>query len=875
MSNEEEPEKPEEEATRFFDASRDPDSESDFEVDFEVDSSSAESSDAGLVGVVGDYLLIETIGSGGMGRVYRAEHRTMNREVALKILSEEIADRPAILQQFFSEIRAVAKLMHPNIVTAFDAGTTSNGIHYLVMELVSGSMLSAKVREQGPLSAAQAVSILEQAGEALSYAHSQDIVHRDIKPSNMMLTSAGVLKILDFGLARLSSTAKIEGAPNKKIFMGTAEYMSPEQIQNPDEVDGRSDLYSLGATLFYLLAGKPMFTGEKMQVARAQLHEKPKPLFSVRSDIDLRLDSVFQKLVAKDPAERYANADELLHSMASLNLSRETLNSEMDSKSSVLRRGSYRLGADSPTSAGYGMSTLAKKSQIVGIDLGYLTSTAAYYDSQTGPQLIPQSEGNPGHMRNMIWSQGKAIRIGGEAAALRQVDPDKIFHSLQRRIGQGVVSRSFGGEHVAAEVLIASILRQIMQNCAGTTDGSQSAIVTIPSCYDQLHRRAVRDACRIANIELVQLLDRPLAAALAWLDVHTRLAESSKSGVVDQKLLVVHLAGTGLDVNVLHAHGNVVRQLGSCGHWNLGSQRWQSLLVQYFSNTLKEKTGKSIREDVSAATRLQRTVEIAMNQLTHTSRVEIRFDWAGTAIQQVVTQDGLVKISRDLTLSVQQSIASACAIAKVDISEIDQVLIAGSMLRMRPVKKIVTSVIPHEAPVTYIEKGDFARGAAFQARFVSNLSGSSSKPLLCAEGCTNYDIALLAEAESVSKRPRVLIEKGTALPTSQSRTVRPLAADGGSATEMSSIQLIESSSMGHGNWVKLGCLSDASGFSNSTKLDSLQLFLDVDTNGIFEASASTDGGQQWEIPSGIESELSDDQIEQWRDWLETAMLCSS
>lgn len=863
----------EEEATRFVEEGT---SDSEFiEVDFELNEDLQPDNSGGLVGVVGDYLLIDTIGSGGMGRVYRAEHRTMNRQVALKILSQEIAGRPTILQQFFAEIRAVAKLMHPNIVTAFDAGTASNGMHYLVMELVDGDMLSARVRGQGPLPPGLAISILEQAGQALAYAHKQDIVHRDIKPSNMMLTRDGVLKILDFGLARISSNAKLETtSPNKRVFMGTAEYMSPEQIQNPDDVDARSDLYSLGASLFYLLTGKPMFTGEKMQIARAQLHETPKPLFVVRSDIDLRLDSVFQRLVAKNPAERYSSADDLLDNLAKLNLSGHESSSGSSVQSSVFQRGSFRLANDSPTSVGYGMSTLAKKSQIIGIDFGLLTSDAAYYDVNTGPQIIPQSEGTPGQLRNMIWSTGKSVRIGGEAAALRQVEPEKIFHSLQRWIGQGTIAREFAGERVPAEVLIAAVLRQIVHNSANTTDGSQSAIVTVPSCYDQMHRRSIRDACRLANLELVQLLDRPLAGALSWLDVNSHLSSSGSASVVNEKLLFVQLAGTGLDVNVLHAHGNTVRQLGACGHWTLGSQRWQGLLVQYFSNTLKEKTGKSIRHDVSAATRLQRTVEIAMNQLTHTSRVEIRFDWEGASIQQVVTQDGLVKISRDLTLSMQQSIATACAIAKVDISEIDQVLLAGSMMRMRPVKKIVTAVIPHQVPVTVVEKSDFARGAAIQARYVSNLTGSKNKPLLYAQPCCSYDIALLAEAGGQKQRPRVLIEKGTSYPASQNRTVRPKAVAGQSSSEMPTIQLIESTSMGQGNWVKLGRM-DLDNLAREPEADAMQLQLELDANGILETNALTSEGTQIPVPSAIENELSEAEIEKWRDWLETALLCAS
>ena len=503
-----------ENATRYISA-EDVDRPDDWDLEVDVHPTSG-GHDTGLVGVLGEYLLLEPIGSGGMGKVFRAEHRTMNREVALKILSKEIAERPSVLQQFFSEIRAVAKLMHPNIVTAFDAGGAGE-MHYLVMELVKGQTLAEWVKQRGPLAEDEAISVLKQAADALSYAHELGIVHRDIKPGNLMITDKGVVKILDFGLARLATNQGLEG--NKRVFMGTPEYMSPEQIQNADRVDGRSDLYGLGATLFYLLTGDTMFSGEKMQVARAQLREQPPALFEVRHGLDLRLDSIFTKLVSKDPEDRYRTADELLQHLERLGLGGKL------ARGDLFKKGGYRLSTDSPTRSGFSTSTLAKKSQIVAIELGLLSSGAAYCDPDTGPQLIAQDEGNPRYLRNMLWSQGKNIRIGAEAAELRQVDPGKIFHSVQRWIGQSSVQRPFGGELVPPEVIMGAILRQIMLNAAAATDATSSAIVTVPSCYGQLHRRAIRDACRIAGVELVQLLDKPLAAALSWLDLQYRLAD--------------------------------------------------------------------------------------------------------------------------------------------------------------------------------------------------------------------------------------------------------------------------------------------------------------------------------------------------------------
>ncbi len=827
----------------------------------------ADGSADGPIGVIGDYLLLEQIGVGGMGRVYRAEHRTMNRHVALKVLSRDIAAHSGLLEQFFAEIRAVAKLMHPNIVTAFDAGSIGEQ-HYLVMELVEGEVLSDRVRRLGPMSSGEAANIVQQVGLALGYAHHLGIVHRDIKPSNIMLTASGTVKILDFGLAMLGKRA--EGLANRKIFMGTPEYMSPEQIENADLVDGRSDLYSLGATLFFLLTGGPMFTGDKMHVAVAQLRQTPEPLYVVRGDVDLRLDSIFQKLVAKSPAKRYASAEDMLESLNQLNLSSSLV------RPVLFQHGGGRLGGDRPTSDVLSTSTLAKKSQVVAIDLGMLVSTVAYFDPVLGPQIIPQTDGNTQHLRNMLWSAGKQIKIGSEAHMLRQQHPDQVIHSLQRWIGLSEVNWLFAGERTPPEVLLAALLKQLMWNAAQATDGIDHAIVTVPSCYDQMHRRAIRNACRIAGINLVQLLDKPLAAGLAWLDVNSRLSTfSGAQSAVNSKLLFVHLGGTGLEASILHARGLEVKQLGVSGSWKFGGLRWQTLLTEYFVARLREQTGKTIKDDMSAATRLQRTMELTMDRLTRSSRVEVKFDWEGASIEQTVTQEGLVKIAPDLRRSIEDTVRAACVNAKTDIGEIDHILLAGSMMKMRPIQQIVRSCIPHRAAVTELEKADFARGAAIQSRHFSSLTQAENlQPR--GIGCSAYDIALLAADPHTNKAvPRVLLERSSPLPNSLTRTLRPNSSGQGAAEHaFAPLQIIESSSLGGANWLALGKVKPDELFPQRVGAEPLQLRVEIDESGILESSLTwPDGNRRVRLPHTSDPTLSEADIAHWQKWLDTTMLC--
>ncbi len=839
--------------------------------DFVVNEANPNAS-AGPIGLLGEYLLLNRIGAGGMGEVFRAEHRTMNRHVAVKILSRKIADNPQLLERFFHEIRAVAKLMHPNIVTAFDAGS-QNGVHFLVMELVEGEMLSHRIARLGPLSTAEVVHVLYQAADALDYAHRMGIVHRDIKPGNMMLTNEGRLKILDFGLATFNKSTG-ENTPEKKMFMGTPEYMSPEQVEHSDSVDGRSDLYSLGATLFFMIAGRTMFSGEQMQVALAQLRQKPAALYEVRSDVDLRLDAIFQRLVAKNPDDRFSTAAELSNVLQQLHLippqspapafSINASGSSVAGSSFV--KGIGRLLGEQSTSIATKTSTFAAKIQPVAIDLGMLASTVAYCDLNGSPQIFDPRSGSGQHLRNMLWSDGEHLKVGADASEMRKTQPERILHSLQRWIGAKEISKTLGGRQATPEVLIGAILQQLMTSARGTLPNATHAVVTVPSCYDQMHRRAIQVACQIAGIELLQLLDKPLAVALSWVDVQSKFTHIEAKA---RNLMVVHLGGTALEASVIRVDGVSVQALGSCGDWQLGSLLWQSQLANFFSQQLLELTGKTIREDVAAATRLQRTIELSMDRLTRSSKVDVRFEWLGKTIEQAVTQVGFMKLAPALGESITKMIHGACTLAKCEIAEIDEVLLVGSMMHMRPLQELVRGLLPHAPSPHLLEKSDIARGAALQSQYLGSLEPANSK-VAHAIPSTAYDFGLLAMDPVTGKgSPRVLLEKSSALPTTISKNLR-----GDQLANVGSLQIIESTRLGGDTWHRLGAIKPSEAFPGRLPQDPLQLRLVVNESGLFEAHLVWPAGNRQVTFGKHENSLDAPQIEHWKSWLETALLCA-
>lgn len=267
-----------------------------------------------------DYRILETLGEGGMGTVYRALHTRLNKIVALKVLSQNRLDDESAINRFKREMSIIGQLKHSHIVQAHDAGEES-GRHFLVMEYVDGIDLSELLRRNGPLAINTACEMIAQAAKGLQYAHENGLVHRDIKPSNLMLTlsedqqsrekSPGIIKILDLGLARLNSATHEpeSGLTTDGQVVGSLEYMAPEQGGDSHLVDIRADIYSLGATLFKLLTGKSALSGEQrtvMQKLTALATEEAPSVRILRPDVPERLAAVIARMLSRQPRDRYA-----------------------------------------------------------------------------------------------------------------------------------------------------------------------------------------------------------------------------------------------------------------------------------------------------------------------------------------------------------------------------------------------------------------------------------------------------------------------------------------------------------------------------------------------------------------------------------------
>lgn len=839
------------------------------EMDFELSPPAGSSADAQRQTQLGEYVILEKIGEGGMGQVYRARHRTMDREVAIKILPHRLSSDAFAVERFYAEVRAQAKLLHPNIVTAFDAGCQEiQGlkVHYLVMELIRGESLAYRIATQGSLSTSDVLSVLRQAATALQYAHALGVVHRDIKPGNMMLTPEGTLKILDFGLAVLREMRALREDSIGKQLVGTVEFMSPEQINTPDLVDHRSDLYSLGATLYYMLTGAPMFTGEAIQTALAQIHRRPAALYEIRGDIDLRLDSIFQWLVAKKVQDRCPSAQDLLEKLYELNLlERPAASVSKRTESSRLSK----IGLDRPTSLGRRTSTSLRAFEPFGIELGMIHSRVSHVNAEHKIEAIPV-DADSVQLRNMLFSDAERIAIGSAAVSQRVQRPDQIFYGLQRWYGLPMLEKTFGGRRVPPEVLVAAVIRHLAVATRYHQPNASHAVVTIPGCYDQMHRISTRTACGIAGIEVLQLLEKPLAAALAHVEIESRLASSRGEQGWEKTMLVVMLSGVACEAAVIHADLQGLQKLSLVGDWKRGTLRWQDRAAKRLASLIEHQYGLSARENLNLASQLQRTIERSMERLRQASVVPFIVEMPNGRYENALHRDRIEEWVDDLAADGGVFATEALKRANLDPHSIDALLLIGDIRWLDSVQKPLRNLIRPDAQVVEIDSADLARGAALQAKY---LMPPIDPRAPIAKSATSYDLGMIIQDQrlSVAPPPKVLIARDAPLPSQLSRTLR-FTREG---VRQPVLQFVEGTRFGEHTWHKLSSIDLQTCFDDRTKADAIQLRAEIDESGIWNGSLTwLAGNKQLVLPPLGEPVMDTVSMRQWHDWLESIMLCN-
>lgn len=368
---------------------------------------------------VGNYDILDRLGAGGMGTVFKARHRRMKRIVALKVLAPKLSENPVFVKRFQREVETIASLGHPNVVMAYDADEADAG-HFLVMEFVNGMDLAALVEKTRPLLVPEAVDCILQAARGLAYAHSQNIIHRDIKPHNLLRDREGVVKVTDLGLARLNHGADGPDSANDVTMaggvIGTADYMPPEQAIDSTTIDHRADIYSLGCTLHYLLTGKPPYTGPTIMAILLKHRDAEIPTLSaIRPETPPALDELFRRMLAKWPEDRVQQMSEVVTELQAIaSRLRPNLNAQ------------DRLGATIELAAGVGprmvptSSTTQSPGATVVIDHAVTPFSALIVEPSRVQASIIKG-----------YLQGQAVDVVGMAG--NGTDAIELVHKLQPR----------------------------------------------------------------------------------------------------------------------------------------------------------------------------------------------------------------------------------------------------------------------------------------------------------------------------------------------------------------------------------------------------------------------------------------------------------
>jgi molecular chaperone DnaK (HSP70)/tRNA A-37 threonylcarbamoyl transferase component Bud32 len=790
--------------------------------------------------VLGDYVLLGKIGAGGMGKVFKARHRRMDRIVALKVLPPNMMKHPEAILRFRQEVKAAAQLFHPNIVTAFDAGEQS-GVHFLVMEFVDGQALSAIVKEHGPFNLEKAMEYIQQASVGLQYAHERGMVHRDIKPSNLMLDIDGEVKLLDMGTARIGNQPE-EDLTKSGVIMGTVNYMSPEQAKDPHAVDHRCDIYSLGCTFYYLLTGKPLYEGDMIQTLMAHAN-KPIPLVAVSNpQIPTWIDSILSKMLAKNPDQRYSSLLEFRNDLQELAANDE---GEVSSCTEELYRANLT------------------QSYPVGVDFGTENCRVSWVNTNGRCQSVLDGDGDAVTPSTVLVVDAMDTAIGKKAVERGSDNLDCIGEEIKRYLGRAKYPGPIGGQAYPPPVLAGLLIAKLASDAQRVVGQCKQVALAVPTNFGALRREAMQHAVEIAGLDLVGLVDESVANALTFYN-----------GVVpaeSEKIVVVDLGAGKLDVALLQCGSGSLTVLSSDGDQRLGGVDFDELLVDLIGEGIIAAYGYDPRSQELHARQLLRGCKGARERLSELDTIKIQVQIPGKITTVTLNRKKLEELATDLLATIRIVIEGVVAATKLQSSDVDKVLLAGGASAMPMIKQIVGSCFPG-VEVVVLPENSVANGAAIYAS-IRQLMLAGDTPSVKVEPVTARTLGMVGiNISTGSQVNEVVLPRNTRRPV-KIRTERVRTHQDNQQNLL--VQLIEGESANPDECIDLGkCVVDNLPPNLPSKTP-IGLIFHYDVNGRLSVEAEIpDEKKRIPVPIVRTGGLENVDLFRWREWVETVMLCS-
>lgn len=790
--------------------------------------------------MLGDYILLSKIGEGGMGRVFKSRDSKMDRIVALKLLSSKLMKNEEAVRRFLQEVKAAAQLFHPNIVTALHTGE-HQGMHYLVMEYVDGRPLSNIIREHGTIKLDQTVDYISQAAKGLAYAHGRDMVHRDIKPSNFMLDTNGQVKLLDMGTARLGQQGD-EDLTKSGMIMGTVNYMSPEQAKDPHSVDLRTDIYSLGCTMFYMLTGRPVYKGDMITTLMAHANNEIPSISEANPDVPIWIEQVFEKMVAKDPSDRYQTMDEVIADLA-----------ELQEEHGDEEGGGFLAGLRAPSRV---------QTFPVGIDLGTSHSRIAWTNTNGVPQLVSTHDGKTetpstvvidGHMNSAIGTAAMA-RLGDRQAPMA--------FQIKRYLGSNYYPKTLGDESYHPEVLAGLLVAKAVMDAERTIPTIKRAVIGVPSFFGERGRQAMQNAGTIAGLETVDVVDEGVAAA----SYYYQQEGVSRSG----HDLVIDLGAGKCDVVAISNSTESASIVASGGSAEVGGNMFDQKIVDMVADGLKSGYGVDPRQDERECIMLWQGCEFAKKELTEKDQAAIRLQVGGQTIKAQLTRNKFEGLCGSLIEQCRTLINGVLEKAKWNASTVDRVLLCGNASRMPMFERLVNEVLG-DATVERLDEYAVSMGATIHAEHRRAMQQGDEVAYKW-DLVTGRTISVVGTNVQTNEPVAVkLIPENTSIPV-RARKVFETYQDNQRSFE---IRLIEGESKDPAQCDQLGrCVYTE--IPEGTKAQSqIGVQFRIDRNGRLTVSFSMDDTEK-PVPVALSREngMTGADIYKWREWVETVMLCS-
>ena len=733
--------------------------------------------------VLSNNALLEKIGEGGMGTVFRAQHQTMKRIVAVKVLNDKATQDDYNTRRFLREVQAAAQLIHPNIVAAFDAAE-EDGRHFLVMEFVDGVDLQSYVDQHGPFAAEKAVDIILQTARGLQYAHKKKIIHRDIKPANLLLGSDGIIKILDMGLARFDQVQGLEddvsddSLTSENQIVGTVDFMAPEQADDSKRVDSQCDMYSLGCTFYFLLTGEPPFFRSTLLNTLIAHRADPIPSVSAKiADISPEIDRLISKMLHKDPRKRIGSMQEVIDKLRRLydDDDFEILDEGRDADDDTAGFDSEDLQdlraktLDMEKTTDIPVKKITEKA--VGIDLGTTFSAVAYLDDMGRPQTLVNAEGDKVTPSVVLFDDDDVV-VGKEALKALATEMESIAECAKRDLGHLVFHKSFGGKQYPPQVILAYILNKLRQDAESQIGEIERAVITVPAYFDEIRRTATQEAGYLAGIDVLDIINEPTAAAIAYGFQQQLVDGHSGDGRPCRRLLVYDLGGGTFDVTVMELNAGDYIALATDGDVQLGGRDWDQRLVDFAADQFFNEHEIDPRSEPNSLGRILRECEDAKRTLSARTKVNIAVDFEGKASRIPISREFFEQITSDLLGRTEFTTRQTLKAADLTWNDIDRILLVGGSTRMSAVAKMLEEISGIKPERSISPDEAVAHGAAIRAGMkLAKEHGKRTKFKI--KNVNSHSLGLVGHnLQTNRKQTAFLIRRNTHLPATVEKVFR-------------------------------------------------------------------------------------------------------